>query len=421
MQLRLQHRADPGRVVGLLITPGLPRPVWLLQAGVLLNFFGNGLVAPYLVIYLHFTRGIPVPVAALAIGSGGILATASGLAVGPLIDRIGPRTCLSIAMCANGLAYAGYTQVHAAWQALAVGLAVGIGTGAYGPSVQSLLAAIVSREQRAAALSQQRMSAILGLSLGGVVGGLLVGAGFTYGYTALLLLDSATFVGFAVLALRLPNPRVAPDRRTGGYAAVFRDRTLRLLASVSLVMVGIGIAPMMWVMPGFARGAASVPAAAIGMVYAVNTGVILVAQLRITSAVSNRSPFAALAVGAGSWSIAWALVAMTGWLLRGWPAVAGLALALAVYAAGECVYTAVVTPTAAAIAPADLRGRYLAVMGFAWQAGFMLGPPAAGAVLATQALAFPLGAAALCALLAITLLRIGGARQSPSELPTPQR
>jgi hypothetical protein len=37
--------------MGAPFKPGLPRKVWLLQAGVLINFFGNGLVAPLLVIY----------------------------------------------------------------------------------------------------------------------------------------------------------------------------------------------------------------------------------------------------------------------------------------------------------------------------------------------------------------------------------
>src|SRR6266511_1443183 len=33
--------------------PQLPRPVWLLQVGGLTNAFGNGIVLPFLIIYLH--------------------------------------------------------------------------------------------------------------------------------------------------------------------------------------------------------------------------------------------------------------------------------------------------------------------------------------------------------------------------------
>src|SRR4029077_10493820 len=100
MQPKLHQLIGSTGVGRLLITPGLPSHVWLLQAGVALNFFGNGLVAPYLIIYLHLVRGIPLPIAALAVGSGGILATISGLVAGPLIDRLGPRTCVWLAMAA---------------------------------------------------------------------------------------------------------------------------------------------------------------------------------------------------------------------------------------------------------------------------------------------------------------------------------
>ncbi len=112
MQRKLHAPWRVASVTRLVVTPGLSRYAWLLQAGVVLNFFGNGLVAPYLVIYLHFNRAIPLSLAALAIGSGGILATISGLVVGPLVDRFGPRTCVALAMSANAVAYAAYTQVH---------------------------------------------------------------------------------------------------------------------------------------------------------------------------------------------------------------------------------------------------------------------------------------------------------------------
>src|SRR2546423_15458418 len=92
MQRKLHLTWSATAVTGLLVTPGLPRQAWLLQAGVVLNFFGNGLVAPYLVIYLHFERGIPLSPAALAIGSGGILATIPGPGVRAAVDPLCPRT-----------------------------------------------------------------------------------------------------------------------------------------------------------------------------------------------------------------------------------------------------------------------------------------------------------------------------------------
>jgi hypothetical protein len=115
------------------------------------------------------------------------------------------------------------------------------------------------------------MSAILGLSLGGVAGGLIVATGSQSSYTTILLLDSATFIGYAALVQLLPNPEAAASHTSGDYRIAIRDRKLRLLAGINLVMVGVGIAPMLLLLPAFARTAANVPSAAIGLIYGLNT------------------------------------------------------------------------------------------------------------------------------------------------------
>ena len=40
------------------LDPHLPRMVWLVQAGGVVNSLGNGIVFPFAVIYLHNVRGI---------------------------------------------------------------------------------------------------------------------------------------------------------------------------------------------------------------------------------------------------------------------------------------------------------------------------------------------------------------------------
>src|SRR3954471_17626569 len=114
------------------LDPGLPRLVWVLQLGVYVNFFGNGLVAPFLVLYLHFGRGMEIGVAAAAIASGGITAVTSGFVAGWAVDRLGQRRILVCAMTSNPIAYARSLLAREPWQAVAVGMLVGAGTGAYG-------------------------------------------------------------------------------------------------------------------------------------------------------------------------------------------------------------------------------------------------------------------------------------------------
>jgi len=149
----------------LVFNPELPRKVWLLQLGVLINLFGNGLVAPFLIIYLHFGRGIPLPLAGSAVALGGITAVTSGLLAGALSDRLGPRNTLVGTMVCNAAAYFLYAQVTAPWEAFGVGLLVGVGTMAC--SVICLLAAagtmVVDRELGS---DQRRIPAPIALAVG---------------------------------------------------------------------------------------------------------------------------------------------------------------------------------------------------------------------------------------------------------------
>jgi MFS family permease len=51
-----------------------------------------------------------------------------------------------------------------------------------------------------------------------------------------------------------------------------------------------------------------------------------------------------------------------------------LLLAVVIFGLGECRYDTVLGPLVADLAPAESRGRYMAVSGFSWQLGFIAGP-----------------------------------------------
>ena len=394
---------------------GLPRKVWLLQFGVLINFLGNGLVAPFLVIYLHFGRGIPLALAGSAIALGGITAVTSGLLAGSLSDRLGPRNTLVAGMVCNAVAYLLYTQVTAPWEAFGVGFLVGAGTGTYGPSSQNLLASMVRAENRQAAFSQNRVTAVVGLGLGATTGGIVAARGLE-GYLALLVLDAITFLTFAALLLKLPSGRV--DSRStsgGGYAIVLRDRAFVRLVGVNIAMVTAGIAPMLVLLPAYAKGQAHVSETAIGAIYAANTLTIVAAQLPLTRLTQGRSRMFVLRAGALIWIICWLICLGAGEWLAGSAAALVIGFASVIYAIGECLYSSIMVPTTTALAPDHLRGRYLGAQGLAWQTGFMIGPSLGGLVLG----AFPLGLPIVCA--ALCLLAAAGTAAVDRELSPEQK
>ena len=373
------------------LDPGLPRLVWVLQLGVYVNFFGNGLVAPFLVLYLHFGRGLPIGIAAAAIASGGITAITSGFVAGWAVDRVGPKRILVFAMTSNAVAYALYLFVREPWQAVAVGMLVGVGTGAYGPSSQSLLSALVPPETRHRAFAQNRLSSLVGLGTGGLVGGFIAAGGRPSDYEFLLSVDVVTFLAFAlVLSALAASPRGLGRAMGGTYLDVLRDRSLLALAAVNLALVTAGIAPVLVLVPAYLKVHATMPEYAIGAIYALNTLTVLAAQNPLARIAEGRRRMPLLATGTVFWLIAWSLFFVAGAWLTDIAAAVCAAFAIVLYGLGESLYALVVTPTVAALAPDALRGRYLAVLGLSWQGGFMLGPVIGGQLVTLPAAALPM-------------------------------
>ena len=87
---------------------------------------------------------------------------------------------------------------------------------------------------------------------------------------------------------------------------------------------------------------------------------------------------------------------LVGIRLDGSSAVVLLAVAMAVFAVGECLHGAVQAPLVADLAEPRLLGRYMALSALSWQIGFVLGPAIGGFALAFAPHGVWLAAAVIC-------------------------
>jgi hypothetical protein len=69
----------------------LPRAGWQLLAAGSLSAVANGLTYPFLVVYLHRVRELPLGLAGMAAATIAVAAIVVNLAAGPLVGRLGPR------------------------------------------------------------------------------------------------------------------------------------------------------------------------------------------------------------------------------------------------------------------------------------------------------------------------------------------
>jgi MFS family permease len=393
----------------------LPRDVYVLQAGLVVNAFGNGAAAPFVVIYLHDVRGVPLGIAGLAAATSAVCALLSALVGGSMADRRGARGTMLGGLAVSTVAFALYPLVRETWQALAVAVLAGTGIGIWLTMQSALLAAIVPAEVRHVAFAQQRVAANIGLGLGGFSGGLIVRSDDPESFATLFLLNAATFViyGGFLVALRVGRTEQAAGRGGGSYRGLLRDRAFVRLLALTLLFVAGTVALVNALFPVFAKNNGAIGTGAIGTLFLLNSLIIVGAQIPIARALEGHLRMRGLALMGALFAICWLLVVAGGLAPGSRGAFALFALAFVSLAVGECLYDSIQGPLAAALAPERLMGRYMAANGFTWQLGFIVGPAVGGLALARAPYALWIGAAALALAGAAYALRLD--RLLPAE------
>jgi predicted MFS family arabinose efflux permease len=407
-----------GRVRAYLrsIDPRLPRAVWTLEAGGLVNAFGNGITFPFVVIYLHNVRGFTLGIAGLALATNGIFSLLASPVAGWLSDRIGGRLTLAGALVTMAVGIGYLPFVHEPWQAFLAMAVVGWGNGSFWPSQSTLLAGLAPPARRHAAYALQRVSRNLGIGLGGLTGGLIATTSNPTTFTFLFAIDAATFLAFVVVLVFVPDPELPPmeeGERPGRYRDVLRDRLLLGIVGLNILFVSAGYAQIE-LLPAFAKNEAGVTERAIGVIFLVNTLVIVLAQLPIAHQLEGRRRMPALALMTVLWATSWMLVLLFGATLEAVAAAVGFALAGVVFGLGECFQGPTQGALVADLAPPRLRGRYMALSTISWEIGFVIGPAIGGFILDHRPLALWPLAAGVCLLAGVGALALE--RGIPREL-----
>jgi MFS family permease len=392
--------------------PQLPRQVWLLQAGGVVNSFGNGVVLPFLVIYLHDVRGFGLGTAGLAIAVASAAQLAAGIGAGPIIDRFGPRPTLAVGLILQAVGFGLLPLVRHPWHAFVLLAIEGAGSSGFWPSQSTLVARLTPGARRHAAFAQQRLTMNLGIGMGGLAGGLIAHVSNPRTFTVLFLLDAVTFLGYVGMIALIDDPGVEVDETMApaSYGAVFRDRTFLGLWGLNFLFVSAGYS-LINLFPQFARDHSHVSEREIGLIFAVNTGVIVLAQLPLSRWIEGKRRMRALALMPALWAVAWLLVDGTGAWLDATPAFIAFAVAAGLLGVGECFHGPAHQALVADIAPAQLRGRYFAVHSLSWGLAGTVGPAAGGFILAAAPFALWPLASAVC------VFAVGGALAMERFIP----
>lgn len=348
---------------------GLPREVWLLSVAILVHRSGT-MVLPFLALYLTGLLGVSVEMAGLGLGVWGLGAVVGTYLGGRLTDRFGSLAVQAGSLLTGGAGFLVLGHLDSA-ASLFAGLFVTASlVDAFRPANAVALAEHSPPRVRVRAYALRRQAINLGMTLGPVAGGFL--ARVDYGW--LFVADGVTCLVAAVLLVLFFRGRPAveyEEEKAGGAAAVperLPGKDGPFLVFLVLVAVLTAVAfQFLSALPLALRDSYGLDEARIGMVFAVNTLLILLLEMILMDRLAMVPPLKLVAWGALATGIGYGLVPFGS-------SFAFAALAMVVVTVGEMLSMPPAEAFVAGRAGVASRGRYMGLYNVSFAVALTAGP-----------------------------------------------
>jgi MFS family permease len=352
-----------------------PRQFWLIFFGRFLAAAGVSMIWPFLLLYVSKQLELPLTQVATLMTINSISGIIASLVAGPLIDRIGRKWIMVIALFTNASMYMLMAQANS-YQAFAGLMALsGVTNPLYRVGAEAMIADLVKPDKRVEAYALVRWSNNLGVAMGPVIGGYL--AVISYTLTFRFAAGGMLLYGFLLFLFARETLPPFQDTATddnlikvnSGYKRVFQDKYY--LATVAVIAIGWITAALMWIiLPVYASQQYNIPENKYGLIPSTNALMVVLFQLRMTKLTKRFSPMRMMALGMFFYGIGVGMVALSSGFWGFW-------FSMVIMTIGELIFAPTSSTYVANVAPTDMRGRYMSIFNliqrFAAGAGPVLG------------------------------------------------
>ncbi|MCI4365307.1 MAG: MFS transporter [Thermoplasmata archaeon] len=372
----------------------MERNIRWLGFGAVIRATGVSLILPFAVLYLRNVLGLGYAEIGLLSALTGILPLTIVSFAGVVVDRVGRRRILLVSLTieASAILVAAYAmEVRSLVGLLAAVITVSTSGAIGGPALSAYVADFVQGSARTEGFTYIRIGWNVGFTTGVLSGGALIGfLGFAeVGFAAgAILVVSTLFLAAGLEPSAYDRDRAAGvPRGVGGTTYGLRD-TVRVLAKdrVFLVLCGaVAIASLtvgQWgvTFPLYVNTVLHLPYSILGLGFAVNGVLVVVAQAPTTRAAIGHRHTTALYLGVLLYVVGFLILAVVAFV----PAlVLGVFFgAVIVLTMGENVLSIPMTTLPSNLAPATDVGAYNGAFFAITGAGYVLAPTLGGIVLA---------------------------------------
>ena len=341
----------------------MPRLVWVLFAGTLINRFGS-FVFVFLTFYLT-SQGYSAAQAGFAVGMYGAGAIGASLAGGWMADHLGRRNSIVLSMVLSAIVMAVFSQATGYALLVVLSLVAGFCSEMYRPAASALIADVTTPAQRVTAYAVYRLAINLGFAIGPAVGGFVAHKSFIY----LFIGDAVTSLVYAGIAIamipnRVVEHHVDPEAKNA-FRTIMHDTRYLLFLGATLMgsmvfMQHVSGFPLQIKAYGYSSGT-------FGILLSLNGALICLTELPLTAYLRRHPARQVMAIGF--------LVFGAGFVMTGFvSAIPWLVVAAIIWTIGEMFYFPMSAAHVANVSPPHMRGRYQGAWGIAWGTGAVIGP-----------------------------------------------
>ncbi len=356
-----------------------PRQFWVVVGANFVDRIGGALIFPFFSLYITRRFEVGMTEVGILFFLFSITDLMGNMLGGALTDFIGRKRVIIIGLVVSGLTSLGMALMSTIEWFYVMGVISGLFATASGPAHQAMLTDLLPEDKRADGFGVMRVAANLAVAIGPAIGGFVA----AYSYLVLFAADTITSLITAAIVYVVVD-ETAPVRDSDqeqsslretfkGYRMVLQDRMFIIFVVISTLGT-IVYTQMYSTLSVYLRDVHGVPEAGYGWLMTLNAGMVVLFQFMITRRISKFPPMVVMAFGS--------LLYVLGFGLYGFVSVYALfMIAMAVITIGEMVVVPVSQSYVGEVAPKNMRGRYMGVMGFSWMIPGMIGPLAAGLIM----------------------------------------
>ena len=334
------------------------------------------MIWPFLLLYVSKRLELPLTQVATLMTINAITGIVASLVAGPLIDRIGRKWIMVIALLAHAGMYMLMAQANSYLAFAGLMALSGIANPLYRVGADAMIADLVEPDKRADAYALVRWSNNLGVAMGPVIGGYLV----IISYVLTFRFAAGGMLLYGLLLLVFARETLPPLQDTtadkdlikinGGYKRVFQDKYY--LTTVGVISIGWITAALMWIiLPVYSSQQFNIPENQYGLIPSTNALMVVLFQLRMTKITKRFSPMRMMALGMVFYGVGTGLVALSSGFWGFW-------LSMVIITIGELIFAPTSSTYVANIAPTDMRGRYMSIFNLVQRFASGTGPVLGG-------------------------------------------